>query len=186
MDTIHTENSANIAENKFREQSISSNEKSSSAVPEVGNQSSVKITKHGDDLDLGGSFQQNTNGKSPEICAKPGEPAPSVDNLDDAGIDCTRDPDWKVVKSENFAETPQPSQVHNDKYWDERSLDTQLQKEDLQEKYIREEIESFEQAVNISQDEGRSFQNEVLDPYHAGGRPPSEPSSGSNSLDSFV
>ncbi len=186
MDTTPTENSAHIAENKFREQAISGNEKSSSAVPEVGNQSSIKITKHEDDLDLGGSFQENANDKSPETCAKPGEPTPSVDNLDDAGIDCTRDPDWKVVKSEKFSETPQPNQVHNDKYWDEHSLDTQLQKEDLQEKYIREEIESYDRAVNVSHDEGRSFQNEVLDPYHAGGSPPSEPSSGSNSLDSFV
>ena len=57
---------------------------------------------------------------------------------------------------------------------------------DCLKKYIREEIESYDRAVNVSHDEGRSFQNEVLDPYHAGGRPPSEPSSGSNSLDSFV
>ena len=186
MDTIPTENTAHLAENKFREQAISGNEKPSNAVPEMGNQSSVKVTKPGDDLDLGGSFQQNADEKSPENCAKPGEPTPSVDNLDDTGIDCTRDPDWKVVKPEQFSENPKPNQIHNDKYWDERSLDTQLQKEDLQEKLIREELESFNRAADISHDDGRPFQNEVLDPYHAGGRPPSEPSSGSNSLDSFI
>jgi len=51
---------------------------------------------------------------------------------------------------------------------------------------IREELESFDRATNFSSDESRPFQNEVLDPYHAGGKPPSEPSSGSNSLDSFI
>ena len=45
MDTIPTENTAHLAENKFREQAISGNEKSSNAVPEMGNQSSVKVTK---------------------------------------------------------------------------------------------------------------------------------------------
>ena len=40
MDTIPTENTAHLAENKFREQAISGNEKPSNAVPEMGNQSS--------------------------------------------------------------------------------------------------------------------------------------------------
>ena len=53
---------------------------------------------------------------------------PSVDIVDDIGIDCTREPDWQVVKSDNLPEKPQPNQVHNDKYWDERSLDQEISK----------------------------------------------------------
>ncbi|MDG1174008.1 MAG: hypothetical protein P8M67_06905 [Opitutales bacterium] len=186
MDSTASENINQISENQFREKALSGNDRSSLEVPEMGKQSSVKVTKSGEELALGGSLQDRPDTTNPENCAKPGEPIPSVDNLDDTGIDCTRDPDWKVIESDKLDENPQPNEVHNDKYWDERSLDTQLQKQDLQEKLIREEMENFDRAAHVADDDGRPFQNEVLDPYHAGGRPPSEPPSGTNSLDSFV
>lgn len=121
-----------------------------------------------------------------EHCGKPGEPPPSVDTVDDTGIDCTREPDWQVVKSDNLPEKPEPNQVHNDKYWDERSLDQQLEEVDLQEEMIRKEMEDFDRAARAGDDPGRSFQNEVLDPYYGGGNPPSEPPRSKNSLDSFI
>ena len=40
---------------------------------------------------------------------------------------------------------------------------------------IRREMEDFARAVRAGDDPGRSFQNEVLDPYYGGGNPPSEP-----------
>ena len=187
MDTSPADNTTNLTESQIREQALAGNDRSSIDVPELGKQSSVKVTKTGEDLDLGGSLQENSkNHISSNTCSTPGEPPPSVDNLEDAGIDCTRTPDWRVVVPNQLLDNPKPNEVHNDKYWDERSLDTELQKEDLQEKMIREELESFDRATNFSSDESRPFQNEVLDPYHAGGKPPSEPSSGSNSLDSFI
>ena len=106
--------------------------------------------------------------------------------MDDIGIDCTREPDWQVVKSDNLPEKPQPNQVHNDKYWDERSLDQEIEGKDLQEELIRREQEDFARAAREGDDPGRSFQNEVLDPYYRGGNPPSEPPGSNNSLDSFI
>ena len=76
--------------------------------------------------------------------------------------------------------------MHNDKYWDERSLDQQLEEVDLQEEMIRKEMEDFDRAARAGDDPGRSFQNEVLDPYYGGGHPPSEPPRSKNSLDSFI
>ena len=91
-----------------------------------------------------------------------------------------------MVKSDNLPEKPQPNQVHNDKYWDERSLDQEIEGKDLQKELIRREQEDFARAAREGDDPGRSFQNEVLDPYYRGGNPPSEPPGSNNSLDSFI
>lgn len=186
MDPQAAEPISHLTENQFREQTIGREDRSVAEVPEMGRETSIKVTKPGEDLQLGGSLKEQVSFVKEEHCSKPGEPAPSVDNKDDSGIDCTRDPDWQVVFPNELPDHPEPNQVHNDKYWDERSLDTELQNKDLQEQMIRRELESFDRAAHSADDAGRSFQNEVLDPYHAGGRPPSEPPSSSNSLDSFV
>lgn len=174
-------------EQKFREINLEKANQQPAEVPKTGNESSVKVTKSEDDLDLGGSLKDQANAKPmDDHCEKPGEPAQSVDNVDDTGIDCSRDPDWRVVESDNLPEKPNPTQVHNDKYWDERSLDSKLEDQDLQEEMIRREMEDFDRAARSSDDPGRSFQNEVLDPYYGGGNPPSEPPASKNSLDSFI
>lgn len=187
MESSSSDGVPNAMEQKFREINLEKSNQQLGEVPKTGNESSVKVTKSEDDLDLGGSLK---NQKKPlsndEDCQKPGEPPPSVDTVDDTGIDCTREPDWQVVKPDNLPEKPQPNQVHNDKYWDERSLDRKIEDEDLQEEMIRKEMEDFDRAARASDDPGRSFQNEVLDPYYGGGNPPSKQPGSKNSLDSFI
>ncbi len=174
-------------EQRFRELNLEKSNQEPAEVPKTGNESSVKVTKSEEDLDLGGSLKdRNKPLIMDEHCQKPGEPTPSVDTVDDTGIDCTRDPDWQVVKSDSLPEKPEPNQVHNDKYWDERSLDQKFEDEDLQDEMIRKDMENFDRAARAADDPGRFFQNEVLDPYYGGGNPPSEPPGSKNSLDSFI
>jgi len=186
MESNPTDSVSLSFEQKFRETNLEKANQQPAEVPKTGNESSVKVTKSEDDLDLGGSLKENKTHPTDENCGKPGEPAPSVDTVDDTGIDCTREPDWQVVKPDNLPEKPEPNQVHNDKYWDERSLDRKLEDVDLQEEMIRRELEDFDRAARAGDDPGRSFQNEVLDPYYGGGNPPSEPPGAENSLDSFI
>ena len=40
------------------------------------------------------------------IVKNPYDPPPSVDTVEDTGIDCTREPDWQVVKPDNLPEKP--------------------------------------------------------------------------------
>lgn len=187
MEPNSTEGLSPAYDQKFRELSQEKVNQQAAEVPKTGNESSVKVTKSEDDLDLGGSLKDHTQAQIPkEHCEKPGEPIPSVDTVDDTGIDCTREPDWQVVKSDELPEKPAPTQVHNDKYWDERSLDRELEDKDLQEEMIREEMENFDRAAREGDDPSRPFQNEVLDPYYGGGNPPSERPGSGNSLDSFI
>ena len=187
MESNATDGPSPTMEQKFRELNLEKANMQSTDVPKTGNQSSVKVTKSEDDLDLGGSLKEQKKPLSiDEHCQNPGDPPPSVDTVEDTGIDCTREPDWQVVKPDNLPEKPEPTQVHNDKYWDERSLDRELEDKDLQEEMIRREMEDFARAVRAGDDPGRSFQNEVLDPYYGGGNPPSEPPASNNSLDSFI
>jgi hypothetical protein len=143
-----------------------------------------RVTKLPEAYDLSGTLSEQ-NPKDP-TCQQPGETPESVDNIDDAGIDCTREPDWETVKPTALPDEPGPSQFHNDRYWDERSLDRELEEKDLQEKMIREEMEEFNKAAELAEDPSRSFQNEVLDPYYQTGSHPSNPPSAGHSLDSFV
>jgi len=187
MESSPNEGISPTTEQKYRELSLERENQIAAEVPQLGRESSVKVTKMSEDLDLGGSLKEHDRTAAGlESCSKPGEPTPSVDHIDDTGIDCTKDPDWKVVQDEPLLEKPQPHQVHNDKYWDERSLDRLANEKDLQEEMIRRESEDFDRAAHRSDDASRPFRNEVLDPYYGGGSPPSEPPSSSNSLDSFV
>lgn len=170
-------------ETKARELARSREDRPVAEVPESGRESSVKVTKSDEDLDLGGSLKDQPNPPPSDDCGKPGEPSPSFQTRQDTGIDCTRDPDWAVVEPDELPEKPLPEQTHNDKYWDERSLDSQLQETDLQEELIRRELDDFSRASQVADEAGRSFQNETLDPYYGGGKKPSGSSPSANSLD---
>ena len=94
-------------------------------------------------------------------CPQAGNPLPSVDNLDDAGLDCTK-PDWEVVKPTQLPEEPGPSQFHNDKYWDERSLDEDLQKKEIHQEIIDEEVKN---SIDRQQEDfSRPFRNDASTP----------------------
>ena len=155
-------------------------------VPEVAQESSQKVTKSPEPIELAGSLGQEKTLANQIQAPQPGEPMESADNVDEAGIDSTREPDWEVVKPTQLPPEPGPSQFHNDRYWEERSLDRELQDKDLQDELIREEVENFNQAAETAEDPSRSNSNEVLDPYYQSGSDSSDPPASGNSLDSFV
>jgi hypothetical protein len=184
MEVQNNDSLGSLSENARREAQLKNEDQPVAEVPEIGQDSLNRVTKLPEAYDLSGSLsEQNQNDST---CQQPGEVPESVDNVDDAGIDCTREPDWEVVKPTNLPEEPGPSQFHNDRYWDERSLDRELEEKDLQEEMIREEMEEFNKAAKLAEDPGRPFQNEVLDPYYQTGSHPSDPPSAGHSLDSFV
>ena len=184
MEVQNNDSIGNLSENTRREAQLRNEDHSDVEVPEIGQDSLNRVTKLPEAYDLSGMLSEQ-NPKDP-ICQQLGEPPESVDNIDDAGIDCTREPDWETVKPSALPDEPGPSQFHNDRYWDERSLDRELEEKDLQEKMIREEMEEFNKAAELAEDPSRSFQNEVLDPYYQTGSHPSNPPSAGHSLDSFV
>ena len=98
-------------------------------------------------IELGGNLSSEDSLENQLQCPQAGNPLPSVDNLDDAGLDCTRKPDWEVVKPTQLPEEPGPSQFHNDKYWDERSLDEDLQRKEIHQEIIDEEVKEFNRAA---------------------------------------
>ena len=105
-----------------------------------------------------------------------------MDNIDDAGIDCTREQIGKLLNQLNFLKNQVPASFC-DRYWDERSLDRELQ-EKIFRRDDQEEVDEFNKSAEIAEDPSRSFQNEVLDPYYQSGSHPSNPLG--HSLDSFV
>ena len=75
-------------EQKHRELNLEKANMQAAEIPKTGNQTSIKVTKSEDDLDLGGSLKDQKKPLSmDEHCGKPGEPPPSVDTVDDTGID---------------------------------------------------------------------------------------------------
>jgi len=173
-------------ENLHREMQLRRENESTLDVPEVGEESSEKVTKSPEPIVLSGSFLNDQPLQEQANNQQPGLPSESVDNVDDAGIDPTRTPDWEVVKPTELPDEPGPSQFHNDRYWDERSLDRELQNKDLQDELIEKEKESFNRAAERGEDFSRPNSNEVLDPYYQSGSDPSEPPSAGHSLDSFI
>jgi hypothetical protein len=65
-------------------------------------------------------------------------------------------------------------------------LDEDLQKKDLQQELIDQEVKAFNRAAERGEDFSRPYRNEVMDPYYQSGSDPSEPPSAGNSLDSFI
>ena len=102
MESNATDGPSPAIEQKFRELNLEKSNMQSLELPKTGNESSVKVTKSEDDLDLGGSLKDQRNLSQWMKIVKNRNPPPSVDIVEDTGIDCTREPDWQVVKSDNF------------------------------------------------------------------------------------
>ena len=100
-------------------------------------------------------------------------------------VDCTRKPDWEVVKPSELP--PEPDLVNS------TTISTGMNavwmkkfRKKTQTKIIEQEAEDFNKAAERGEDPSRYFQNEVLDPYYQSGSDPSEPPSAGHSLDSFI
>ena len=186
MESSINDNIANAAEGIHREMNLKREEQPENEVPENGKGSSQKVTKSPEPIELSGSLSEDKTLANQVQAPQPGDPMESVDNVDDAGIDPTRTPDWEVVKPTELPDEPGPSQFHNDRYWDERSLDRKIQDKDLQDELIEKEKESFNRAAERGEDFSRPNSNEILDPYYQSGSDPSEPPSAGHSLDSFI
>jgi hypothetical protein len=174
------------SENLHREMQLRRETESSLDVPEVGRDSSERVTKTPDPIQLSGSLAEEKTLENQTQSPQPGIPMESVDNVDDAGLDSTRAPDWEVVKPTELPTEPGPSQFHNDRFWDERSLDRELEDKDLQQELIDREVEDFNIAAERGEDFSRPNSNEILDPYYRSGSDPSDPPSAGHSLDSFI
>jgi hypothetical protein len=177
MESSINDNVSNVSESVHRERQLNREDQPDHEVPETAQESSQKVTKSPEPIELTGSLLQEKTLANQFQAPQPGEPMESVDNVEDPGIDSTREPDWEVVKPTQLPPEPGPSQFHNDRYWEERSLDRELQDVDLQEEQIRKEMESFDQAAETADDSGRSDSNEVLDPYYQSGSDTSDPPS---------
>jgi hypothetical protein len=186
MDSASNPGISSFNETAFKEIQLHREDQSKIDLPNAGQESSQKVTKSPEALELGGQLAGEDSLEKQMHCPQAGNPLPSVDTRDDAGIDCTRNPNWEVVHPSQLPEKPLASQFHNDKFWDERSLDEELQKKDLQQKIIDLEVREFNKAAERGEDFSRPFQNEVLDPYYQSGSDPSEPPSSGHSLDSFI
>jgi len=186
MESSMNEGLSKLSEGAYREMQLKKDNEAGHEVPEVARDSSQKVTKSPEPIQLSGSFAGDKTLAEQTQSLPPGDPMESVDNVDDAGIDPTKDPDWAVVKDDRLPPQPGPGQFHNDRYWEERSLDRELQDKDLQEEMIRRETEEFSKAAEGAEDFGRSNSNELLDPYYQTGSDSSEPPSAGNSLDSFI
>lgn len=181
LHTSGTSSSLSSAEMVRREMELRRDDVSDVDVPEHGRESSERVTQVPEDLEVTGELASQVADNP-----KPGAPTESVDNVDDAGLDGTRDPDWRVVEDSALPSEPGPGGSHNPKYWEENSEDADLQDVDLQEKLIREDMESFERAAEPAEDFSRPNNNAVLDPYYRAGDHPSNPPSAGTSLDSFA
>ena len=135
-------------------------------VPKVGEDNLNRVTQSSEPYNFSKSSSEENNHQPYQHCEKPGVPIPSVDNTDDAGVDCTREPDWQVVRENDLHDHPKPEQVHNDRYWDERSLDREISDQDHQTKLLYDEQYISDRARNEIDEYGRPFKNEVLDPYY--------------------
>jgi hypothetical protein len=169
------------AEMTRRDMQLSRDDQSGHEVPENAQDSSEKVTKSSEPIEVTGELASQV-ADNPH----PGLPLETVDNVEQSGLDSTRDPDWQVLGESALPSQPKSGELHKEEYWEERSEDRDLQDEDLQEKIIREESESFDQAAESAEDISRPNTNEVLDPYYRSGSHPSDPPSAGTSLDSFA
>ena len=166
MEVHNKEEISILNQNALREVQIEGGEKSNLEVPELGNDHLNRVTQSSEPYDLSGTLSDGQNSFAQEECAKPGIPPPSVDNTDETGIDCTREPDWEVIKPTQLPEEPEPNKIHNDRYWDERSLDQDIVEKDLQDEMIEESTFISDREIREADEYGRSEANKVLDPYY--------------------
>ena len=135
-------------------------------VPAVGQDDLKRVTKTSEPFDLSDSLRDDSSNENQQQCGKPGIPLPSVDNFDKTGIDCTRDPNWEVISNDTLDEEPTPENVHNDMYWDERSLSRQVSERDLQDELIEENQSDSIQHTLDADEFSRPYLNETLNPYY--------------------
>jgi hypothetical protein len=181
---MHTSNSADVlsaAETARRDMQLRRDDRPDNEVPENAVDSSEKVTQASEPIELTGELATQHGDNS-----NPGIPLETVDNIEQAGLDSTRNPDWETLEKSQLPPEPTSGQLHKDEYWEERSEDRELQDKDLQEEAIREDIESFDQSAQIAEDFSRANSNEVLDPYYRSGSHPANPPSAGSSLDSFA
>ena len=177
-------NSAEVlsaAEMARRDMQLRRDDQPNNEVPENAVDSSIKVTQTSEPIELTGELATQL-GDNPH----PGIPLETVDNLEQSGLDPTRNPDWETLQDHELPPEPESGNIHKDEYWEERSEDRELQDKDLQEEMIREDLESFDKSSEIAEDFSRSNSNEVLDPYYRSGSHPSDPPSAGSSLDSFA
>jgi len=96
MEVQNNDSLGSLSENARREAQLKNEDQPAAEVPEIGQDSLNRVTKLPEAYDLSGSLSEEN--QNPSTCQQPGEVPESVDNIDDAGIDCTREPDWEVVK----------------------------------------------------------------------------------------
>ena len=165
-----------------RESELRGDERPGNEVPENAEESSVKVTRSAEAAESTEEFPE----AEPSAETLAGVPTETVDVLEQAGEDGTRNPDWQVVESEESSgEEPKEDELHKDEHWEERGHDRELQEEDLQEEAIREELESYDKAAEYGEG-ARSNSNALLDPYYESDNQPSDPPSAGRSLDSFA
>ena len=177
MESSINDNVSNVSKNIHREMQLKREDQPNHEVPEVAQESSQKVTKSPEPIELTGSLDQEKTLANQLQIPQPGDPMESVNNVEDPGIDSTREPDWEVVKPTQLPPEPEPSQFHNDRYWEERSLDRELDDQKLQEKIIREKTEDFNRTAEATDDSGRSDSNELLDPYYQSSSDTAQPPS---------
>lgn len=181
LDNSNSPEIAAAAEMSRRDSQLRRDDLPENEVPDNGVESSRKVTKSPEPIELSGELASQA-----EDNPKPGIPLETVDNLEQSGVDSTRDPDWEVVGETQLPSEPGSGNLHKDAYWEERSEDRELQDIDLQEEMIREDMENFDQASEVAEDFSRPNNNELLDPYYRTGSHPSNPPSSGTSLDSFA
>ena len=181
MDPSNSADVLNAAETARRDMQLRRDDQPDNEVPENAVDSSVKVTQAPEPIELTGELASQL-GDNPN----PGIPLETVDNIEQSGLDSTRNPDWETLEKSQLPPEPGSGEFHKDEYWEERSEDRELQDKDLQEEMIREELESFDQSSEIAKDFSRPNSNEVLDPYYRSGSHPSSPPSAGSSLDSFA
>jgi len=181
MDTSSSGEVKAAAEMARRDIQLRRDDQPSHEVPENAQDSSEKVTQSPEPIEVTGELASQVADNP-----KPGIPLETVDNVDQSGLDSTRDPDWQVLGKTALPSEPDSTNIHKDEYWEERSEDRELQDKDLQEEMIREDMESFDQAAEAAEDFSRSNTNDVLDPYYRSGSQPSNPPSSGTSLDSFA
>ena len=69
-------------------------------VPKIGEDNLNRVTQSSEPFVFNKSASEQHTQHPYQHCPKPGEPVPSVDNTEEAGVDCTRELDWKVIESE--------------------------------------------------------------------------------------
>ena len=100
---IHNKDDLAI-QNQYTHRELQNHEESNRQleVPAVGQDDLKRVTKTSEPFDLSDSLRDDSSNENQQQCGKPGIPLPSVDNFDKTGIDCTRDPNWEVIRNDTL------------------------------------------------------------------------------------